>query len=338
MVQFRLPGRLRDNLYGDSILWPFRWIYKMLIRTEDAVMNFRWQRSPDRLLWKIDVTGVPWPEHFSYVQMWRQWLHKVQAQGNNAATGGDLSYLSGGGGRSLESQWKMWAPHQDLFMPVTQNHQNSVEPLAAGSDPGRIFDLQFLRENGANSLGAPKYAVNLDNDPDPSKTLSRKDAAAAFVVKRIQRALLAGFHRIIQINLSLKGIDPHNPTSYFRVHGTPVTFLDEQQRAELYDLRIDQVDRLMNLARNLGVAQAHYRTWAEFVLREFGRFDQSFVKFIVSGIQDDLAAAAQAAAATGQTEPPLSNEDIEDRLAAVRGNLLNELVSSTDPGVLLSVS
>ena len=174
MIQFRLPGRQRDNVYGDSILWPFRRLYKTLVRTEDAVMNYRWQRSPDRLLWKIDVTGVPWAEHFGYVQMWRQWMHKLIASGQRQSTISSADPF--GNPRHIESQWKYWAPHLDLYMPVSANKNNDVTTLGGGNDPGRIFDLIYLRENAALSLGSPRYSFNLDADPQPGKKLSHSVA------------------------------------------------------------------------------------------------------------------------------------------------------------------
>lgn len=354
MIQFKLPGRKRDNVFGDSILWPYRRIYRMLVRTEDAVVNFRWQRSPDRLVWKIDVTGIPWAEHFSYIQRWRQWLHKIIAQGQTNEAAMANPYLREG---AMESQWKRWAPHQDLYIPISANKNSGVDQINAGSDPGQIYDLQYLRENAANSLGAPKYSLNLDADPDPGKLLSRKDSHAAHAVKKIQRALLVGLHRLIQIDLSWHGIDPHDPTAKFEVHGTPVTFLDEQQRAELYDLRVDLIDRMLNLGQQLRMEGVSYNTYVKFVLREFGEFDEKFIEEMTLGMAPP-ADLPPPAADGGPMPPPQESlsgrarRTIEEavsrakaELTAARENVKSGLkeefrsyVTSEDDGVLADTS
>ncbi len=335
MVQFKLPGRMRDNLYGDSILWPFRRIYKMLARTEDAVANFRWQRSADRLLWKIDVTGVPWAEHYSYLNTWRKYLHKFVAQGKQQSA--VQGYQSQG---EMASAWKNWHPHEDLYMPVTANKQSGVEQLAAGSDPGQIFDLTYLRESAANSLGAPKYALGFDADPEPGKKLSHKDASASHSVKRIQRALLFGLHRIIQSDMCAKGIDPRDDAMQFEVRGTPLTYLDEQQRQELFDMRVDIVDRMLQMGNQQNLESVSLKEWTKYVLTEFGEMDESFVDLLTAGMKPppdpmaDPTVAAQPAPAQ-QQESERIIEAVEKHLREAKSSFASaSCVSSDDAGVL----
>ncbi|MFA5583775.1 MAG: portal protein, partial [Bacteriovoracaceae bacterium] len=94
--------------------------------------------------------------------------------------------------------------------------------------------------NFATSAGVFVHNSNVDVNFSPQ-------------LKRIQRATIIGYTRLIQIHLAWLGIDPDSPLNDFVVKMTPCSFLDELQRAQLLQVRATTMGILVDIAKALQV-------------------------------------------------------------------------------------
>jgi hypothetical protein len=130
--------------------------------------------------------------------------------------------------------------------------------------------------------------------------------------------------RICFIHLALLGIDPFLPVNKFELVMTPVSFLDEFHRQELYNLRIDIASRLMDIGER---AQFKQKPWFDFVLREFCRFPPEILRAVEGGGEE--------AAPEGEEKTP--EGEWGEGLTKRERTKLKKLVES-DPNILHRLS
>lgn len=266
-LHYRLLGRERKDIYGSSILWGSRTLWRQLQLMQDKLVLQRLLRRPDRLLILMDMGGMPLAESFDECKRWEQRLYKEY----------NIDPASG----LFSSQRRL--PHEamDVVLPLGVDNNTRIEtiPATQGNDLLRDFDLIISRLLGG--LHVPKGYFGFEGAYEANMSLGKQDVRFAKTVMRCQRAFLIELVRLCMIDLAFQSVDPFADENAFRLQITPVSAFMEIERSELLQMRFDLMDRLLRLGADMGLDKT---VWNAYIMREIGQFPQSMI--------DELAAKA----------------------------------------------
>lgn len=267
ILHFKIAGNRIDNIYGDSILRSLRRIWKQLKIMEDSVVMYRINRSPDRLVFYLDVGANAGPiEAQRALNLWRTWFKKRQYY--DPATG------------EYRAEYNPMALDEDLFVPTTEGSATKIEKMAGSGSIGEVIDLEYFRDRVFAGLRIPKAYMGFEGDINAKATLAQQDIRYARTIKRIQRAIITGLTRLCQIHLAIKLPPAEAEKAKFRVLMSPVSYLDELQKAELWNLKMDMAQRLAEVGLN--VMQLERVAWLTYILSEFVGLPDKFIKQLIT--------------------------------------------------------
>ena len=268
VVHFRLLGGQRQSqrqdylnqgvAYGQPVVFASRRVWRRFRMMEDSMILYRQRRAPDRDIYYIDCTGLNPGEQWEHSRRWYKEFKKRQ-------------YINQAAG-DYKTELNPLAHDEDIFLPIVENRNTRIERQAGSANVGDVHDMEFMVNRVFSTLRIPKEYFGFDSEGwDQNKALAQKDIRFARTCKRIQRAVILGITRMIQIHLSLLGIDATLPQNEFEVRMSPISLLDEQGRAELYGVRMDLIDKLIGLGDTVGVDKPK---WTYYVVRTFGGFPE----------------------------------------------------------------
>lgn len=264
----RLVGRMKPNEFlGDSWARPARRIWKKLQMVEDAIILYRLKMAPDRFLYMIDVGESSATEAMDIVRMWRRALKR--------------NVLYNPVQRSLREEYNMWSQDEDIFFPTKEGSQSRVEKLpGSGNTLGECQDYELLVLRFFAAMRAPPAYFGMRGESgaviDNGKTLGRQDVRWSRGCRSTQKAETKAIARLCQIHMALKGIDPTDPANQFEVCMAPVSYLDEMERLEVFDMRsraIDAISRVLSDVEGLDK-----KKWVSWLLWKFGGLSKNFIK------------------------------------------------------------
>ena len=87
---------------------------------------------------------------------------------------------------------------------------------------------------------------------------SHQDVQFARQCKRIKRSVGLGLTRLVQIHMCWNGIDPELPENEFAIESVPVSYLEEIQRAQLYEVRAKVLAIMEDIGKALGFDRAEF--------------------------------------------------------------------------------
>lgn len=181
------------------------------------------------------------------------------------------------------------------------------------------------------AIRVPKAYLGFDTGEITARSsLVSQDIRFARQIKLLQRALIQEVNRLCMIHLALIGVDPTEAD--FSVHTTPVSYLDEMQRAELFQTKLETAERLARIGVDLNLDR---RVWLSYVFGDLLGFAKEFVeRLLVSGDRPpnvDIAGGAgdPAGAASDDYEstkpsPNLLVESIASVVAGTNGDLSDQ--------------
>ena len=306
--------------YGDAWIRPARRIYRKLQMSEDAMVMYRLKMAPDRDVYYIDVGEAPPDQQVAIVKMWKRLFKK------------NISYDPGTG--LLRGELNPLAYDEDIFWPTKDGNDSRVERLSGSANVGEIFDVEFLVNRLFSALRAPKdyFGFGDSGGFDRGKSLEQQDIRWARGVKAIQLACTRGYSRIVQIDFALRGIDPTLPTNEFTIKMTPVSALDEIQRADLYDIRLRSMEGLTRLVSDMD--GLNKKQWFRFLLHKFGGFRDGFLDQFMEQAKDDAQGGVPGAGRfglEGQTLSGLEQKFLLEALPDDIGQLIHSTVASGTP-------
>lgn len=281
MSHFRIIGKRPTDKYGTPFFIQVRIIYKVLKLMEEQMTIYRMNMHPDRLVYKV-FTGAAGPdERRRIVRQWRRESNKIASFNHDT-------------GRFTSE----YAPHmmnQDIFWPVGSNDTVSgVDKFSGSSNSGDIFDVEYMRDLFFAGVRVPKGYLGFEDSQGyrGTDTLSAQSIKFARGVKKLQRHTFQGIMRLCKIHLSLKGKDPSDLKNHFSIEGSPVSYLDEAHRAELYAKRFEAMDFMLGIGAKMAESfsnRFNSKSWSVYILREFGQFDDGMIHRFLSGEpkQDD---------------------------------------------------
>ena len=78
-----MPTRGRDDLYGDSILYPAMTAWEQLKMVEDSLVVYRMTKAADRIIYYVDVGNATPEEAYDIVNRWRKSIKKREHLNRN---------------------------------------------------------------------------------------------------------------------------------------------------------------------------------------------------------------------------------------------------------------
>ena len=278
MVHFRNKGkRAAIDPYGAPFFLSVRLIYKVLKLMEEQMVIYRMNMHPDRLIFKIFTGAAGTDERRRAVQIWRKEMERLVS----------LDHQTG----KMTAEYSPWLVTGNIYWPVGQNDNVSgVEKFPGSANSGDIFDIEYTRDLLFAGMRVPKAFMGFEDSQGyrGTDTLSSQSIKFARGVKRLQRMMLQGYMRLCRVHLAIKGYDCRDPKYAFNLQMTPVSYLDEAHRAELYAKRFEAMDYMLGMGEKMtNTLQINTKVWAQYVLKEFGQFDDSMIAKLLTPDQSD---------------------------------------------------
>ena len=189
---FRVLGNDKYVPYGTSVLEPSRRIWRQLTLLEDAMMAYRIVRSPERLVFYIDVGNMAAEDVEQYIEQVKTQMKRNQIVDEDT-------------GR-VDLRYNAMSVDEDFYIPIRGAASNTrIETLAGGQFTGDIDDVNYLRDKLFSALKVPKAYLAQSDAQEDKTTLSQKDIRFARTIQRLQRVIIAELEKICIIHLYTLG-------------------------------------------------------------------------------------------------------------------------------------
>jgi len=199
---------------------------------------------------------------------------------------------------------------EDVYNVTVEGYHNLAisSQVVTGSvftfQSGDILDVEYFRDLFFAGTRVPKGYMGFEDSQGyrGTDTLSAQSIKFARGVKRLQRHFLQGLTRLCKIHLALVGRNPDSPENAFTLEMTPVSYLDEAHKAELYAKRFEAVGYMLDIGERMASqfgGRFNTQGWAVYVLKEFGQFDDSTISNLLTATPEggaDLTFAPQGSA------------------------------------------
>lgn len=273
MGHFKIIGKRPTDKYGTPFFEQVRIIYKVLKLMEEQMTIYRMNMHPDRLFYKVFTGSASPDERRRIVRIWKR------EQEKNTSFNHDSGRFT--------SQYAPWAVNQNIYWPVgAEDNVSGVEKFDGSANSGDIFDVEYMRDLLFSGLRIPKAYMGFEDSQGyrGTDTLSAQSLKFARGVRRVQRHYLAGLTRLCNIHLALRGYNPQAPEHQFELKMTPVSYLDEAHRSELYAKRFEAVNFMLDIGQRMqeNFTQFNSQSWAAYVLKEFGQFDDQMLDTLLT--------------------------------------------------------
>lgn len=264
VAHFRLPPRNLTDIYGAeaSYLWGSRITWRQLQLMLDQVVIQRLLRRPDRLLILMDTTGMSHDDAYMVCKDWERRLHR---EWHLDPTSQQFTNV----GVPLDGA-------KDVILPRGPNNSTEITNFPATNQNDLLRDLDMKYRDLANGIGFPHGFIRGEGNYNQGQSLSRQSQPFAKRASRLQRAFLHELVRVCMIDLAFHGLDVRKPENSFTLHMAPVAPILELEHHEILQMKLDRVDRWLQLGAN---NQFNPEVWVPWVLRVHG------------GLPDDLIAS-----------------------------------------------
>lgn len=264
LVHFRIFGSM-SAIYGTSMLINARRSYRRLRLAEDASIIYRLQRHADRDVFHLNVTNMTDTESAEYMKRFVVGIRKNKFF--DPQTG------------ELREDWNPFTANEDLILPQIEGRKTEVQRLAGSKDSHEVADLDYHLARFHSAVRVPPaffgYALSGAAPYEPQKNLSHQDSRYSKVPLKLQHYFLLGLHRILQLDLAFRGLDATAKENTFTLAMSPVSYLDELHRQQLIEIRIDIIDRLLNLGQQV---RFDMTVWIRYVLKEYGKLSDEIIE------------------------------------------------------------
>ena len=221
----RLLGNDAFLPYGSSILEPARRIWRQLILLEDAMLEYRIVRAPERRVFYVDVGNVPPEDIPNYMEQVQSSLKRSQVVDRN-------------NGR-VDLRYNPLSVDEDYFLPVRGGESGTkIDSLAGGSIAGDTDDVEYIQKKLFAALKVPKAYLGYDEGLGAKATLSQEDIRFSRTIGRVQRTVLSEMNKIAIVHLYCNGFSDEELLDFDLKLSNPST-IAQQQKLELYRTRFE---------------------------------------------------------------------------------------------------
>ncbi len=276
-AHFRLRGKDRRYPYGTSILHNAIRPWKQLIVFEDWMVGYQINKQPDRNMILLDIGTASDVEAGDVARRFRQKLrrHMIIDPGSTTPRG------------AMGQRFDPWSPMDDLIVPMRPDSQTRIERLYGSSNATDVTPLHFTLDKLYAALRVPKAFFGIDFQGgvpvNMKASLVNQDVRYARGVKRLQRAVKAGYRYLCELNLMLlmspgegaaanaddgllNALDWRQEGNDFEVHMAPISYLAELERLEVEQMRQQVALAMLELGANNPAVDV--AMWSEYVLKE----------------------------------------------------------------------
>lgn len=266
-THFRMLGKDDDDLYGTSMLEAMFRPWRQLALTEDALLQFRLRKTPDRNAVYVKV-GTNDPTEAAH------WLNHYRKKFRKSEFVDPAS-------SNYRKQYNPMTPLEDVFLAVRDGDEVRIEPLTGAGNAGEVYDLEYFRDAFFGSARVPKAYVGFEGEINAKATLLMQDVRFARGCKRLRTSLIRGIRNTLDIHYVLSGavFDPTLPKNQYVVQMSPISYLDEFERLELVQLRFQILEAQMRVATDL---QLDTRVWASYILLNYAKLPEDLVLRLVT--------------------------------------------------------
>ncbi len=268
-LHFRRLGRSHGRVYGTSVLYGARRIWRQVQMMEDKLALMRLLRLPNRYKHVVDVTGLPSIDADRKLEKYRQSIKR------------DFRFDTAQ--RDFASVYNLLSEHEDLFIQIRDNDKTDVEVLSGvqGLDDLRDFEMFLNRMFGA--LRAPPAYFGFEGTANYERSPSQQDLRFARQAAALQRVFLSEVAKLIMIHMIYKGMDPYVEENQFTLNMVPPSNLEELYRLEVMSARIRALDEMARIGATINIDPA---TWMQVVLTELGVFSRAFTEVVLRAMRD----------------------------------------------------
>lgn len=258
-VQFKLG----PTDYGNSILEDLISHQRKLNLLERALEMFRLTKSPQLNIFKIPVGSADTTQIFSIISRYKRFVDNQLSTGNKGVD------------RSRQAP----NPINNLFWPESSSGSGGVEVVSNTADIANIADIEYARNKFLRRLGLPK-----DDNYEPNKNLSSLNIKVMRKTQRVQEAFVRGIDYLIQLELSLNGIEVTD--KLYQIHMSSPSDLEETLRLEKLQLANDVSSQLFEIADVMSATKGGTPDkWKEFVVSTilsnyYGDLSDQYEKYI----------------------------------------------------------
>lgn len=287
-LHFRRLGRSVTRVYGTSMLFGARRVWRQVQMVEDKIALMRLLRQVDRYKHKLDVTGLGPVDADRKMEKYRRSIKR------------DFKFAPDQ--LDFASVYALIAENEDLFIQVRKDDNSDIDILSGTKGLDDLRDLEMFLDRMFGALRAPKAYFGMGGSANFERTPSQQDIRFAKQAGTLQRIFLSEVTRLAMIDLFYKGIDPLMEENVFTLYMEPPSSLEELYRLETLDARIRSLETLARIGNTLGVDEA---AWLEVVLTEFPIFSQAFTETIIEALHELRA--------TGKTGEGVMNEALKSK-------------------------
>lgn len=266
-LHFRRLGRSISRVYGTSMLYGARRIWRQVQMMEDKVALMRLLRQVDRYKHIVDTTGLGPVDADAKMEKYRR---SIKRDFNFSPDQLDFA-----------SVYQLLAENEDLFIQKRKDDQSDIEVLAGTKGLDDLRDLEMFMDRMFGALRAPKGYFGFEGNANFERTPSQQDVRFAKQAGTLQRIFLTEVTRLAMMDLTYKGINPLLEENVFTLFMVPPSSLEELYRLETLDARVRSLETLARIGNTLNVDEA---AWLEVVLSEFPLFTRAFTDTVVDAL------------------------------------------------------
>jgi hypothetical protein len=231
--------------------------YRQLTMMEDAVVVHRLVRSPERLVFNVDVGNLSPPKAEAYLRklMHNYWSRKTydNQQGSPVNVYDPQSML--------DSFW---------FAKRAGSEGSKVDVLSKGQGFDSIEDLQYFVKKLYKSLRVPVGRLDEASAYNDGANILREELKFARFLIRLQQKFAAGLKEMLVTHLRLKGLwDQYKlKEQHFDVQFNPPSSFFALREQQVFDLK---TNNFSTLAAAEGVSQTYcmkkYLDWSDIEIK-----------------------------------------------------------------------
>lgn len=233
--------------YDTNFVLPYieraRRAYKQLSMMEDCILIYRMARSPEKLVFNVDVGNMSPPQA-------EKFLHRLMNAFNTRKT---YDFNSGRPHQTYDATSMTDA----LWIPKRAGTEGTqVTTLTSQANFGQMDDLLYFQKQLYRSMFVPTSRLNPDGDPfKDGNDISREELRFKRFIQRVQKRIAIGVKATFITHLKLRGYwKQYNLSSFdFDVVFNTSSVFDEMRKQQLLDIRLNNFG---NISQNEGISNS----------------------------------------------------------------------------------
>jgi len=286
--------RERDTreLYGTSILKNTQRPLKQVRTASDMLMVYRLSNTLDRRNIMVDVgTRSTEMEMFQKLGRWKAAMRRTVYKNPDSG--------------EFDVMWNPLGLTEDLIWPTWDGSQSRIETTPGMPNIYAAYDMDLFYDQLYASMRAKKEWFGFgESAEEGGRAFSWRSVQFGRQASRLQRDVMAGISRILQIHLALLDLSVSKGT--FKVCMVPPSPIELLQRLEVMQTTLDVIERSLDVGTALGLRQ---QEWGGYLLKSLlGFSDDEIERFgpiqDVPGEGPDLGGSESPAPVFAEPEQP----------------------------------